>query len=59
MQKQVYRNDIDDYLVKINLMNARVEGAGALYGEDIRAGRTTEIIIVTAWSGACLKLGSS
>ena len=43
MQKLVYRNDIDDYLVKMDLLNTQVKGAGALYREIIRAGLPTEI----------------
>ena len=42
MQKLVYCNNINEYLVKMNLLSARVEGAGALYRETIRAGLPTE-----------------
>ena len=51
MQKLVYRNDIDDYLSKMNLLNARVEGSGALYRAIIRAGLPTEIKTHTAYGG--------
>ena len=44
MQRLMYRNDIDDYLVKMNLLNARVEEAGALYHHMIRAGLPTGIM---------------
>ena len=51
MQKLMYRNDIDDYLVKMNLLNACVEGAGPLYHEMIRAGLPTEIKTHMAYGG--------
>ena len=35
MQKLMYRNDIDEYLVKMDLLNARVEGSGPMYHDVI------------------------
>ena len=35
VQNLMYRNDIDEYLVKMNLLNARMDGSGPLYHEVI------------------------
>ena len=51
MQKLMHCNHINDYLVKMNHLNARVEGAGPLNHKMIEAGLPTEIKTHMAYGG--------
>ena len=42
IQERTYRNDIDDYLVQMNLLNTRLAGSCPIYHNMIRAGLPTK-----------------